>query len=112
MGEVVVVELRDLRPSDLDAMRRREVVEHAVQVHNGELVAVSDHCVVPDWGHGRRVEICDRVAVCISGGGAAWAARADEGLVALAAVDAHPVGGDPRVVALDLLHVSVLQPER
>lgn len=31
---MVVVELRALRPSDLGAIRRREVVEHAVQVHN------------------------------------------------------------------------------
>ncbi|HYN67479.1 MAG TPA: GNAT family N-acetyltransferase [Ornithinibacter sp.] len=106
MDAVLFVELEDLRPTDLLAMRRHEVVEHAVQVRDGALVQVRDHYVLPDWDDAKRREICHRVAECRDGGGAAWGARVDDVLVALAAVDARPVGGDGGVVSLDLLHVS------
>ncbi len=106
MADVMIVELSSLCSTDLLAMRRHEVVDHAVQVHHGELVEVEDHYVLPEWDDPKRAEIRDRVAGCLVGGGAAWGARAEVGLVALAAVDSRPVGADPGVVALDLLHVS------
>lgn len=104
--KALIVDLDKLRLSDLLVMRRHEVVEHAVQVHHGGLVKVKDHQVVADWDDAKRAEICHRVTECLATGGAAWGARTDAGLVALAAVDGRPVGGDPKVVALDLLHVS------
>ena len=106
MAEVLIVELKTLCMTDLIAMRRHEVVEHAMQVHHGSLLEVEDHYVVPEWDDAKRAEICRRVAACLACGGAVWGARADVGLVALAALDGRPVGGDPGVLALDLLHVS------
>lgn len=105
-GRVVVAALQGLRARDLLTMRRHEVVEHVVQVRDGALVAVDDHYVLQDWDDAKRAEICRRVAECVDTGGGAWGAWVHTELVALAAVDARPVGGDPAVVALDLLHVS------
>ena len=79
MDEVVVVELTALRQNDLDAVRRREEVEHAVQVHNDVLVEVRDHYVIPDWDHDKQAEICQRVASCLAGGGGAWARERTKG---------------------------------
>jgi GNAT superfamily N-acetyltransferase len=106
VDSVVIAPLDSLRQADLLAMRRHEVVERAVVVRDGRLVDVEDRYELADWDDAKRREICDRVADCLATGGGAWGARAAGSLVALASVDARPVGGDPAVMSLDLLHVS------
>lgn len=106
MGLGVVEELGALTEKDLAGMDRREEFAALIEMRDGRLRTVASTGSIPGWDAAKRAEIVSRVARVRATGGRAWGVRVDGALVGLASVDATPVGGDPDVVALDLLHVS------
>ena len=106
METVEVRALPGLAPSDLVAMHRRERVETAVRVVDGRYVEEPAGWVVPDWDDAERTSVAERTVGVLAAGGAAWGAYTGDLLVGFASVDVDPVGGDPAVLALDMLHIS------
>ena len=103
------VTFRELSGNEADRLReidRSEEIDGHYVMDNGALAYQKAPVSVQGWRPDDAGAYPDRIRETLAAGGAALGAFDGQKLVGLATLDARPVGGDPAVVALDLLYVG------
>jgi predicted N-acetyltransferase YhbS len=85
---------------------RREQIRAEYRLVDGRLVRHAVAIDVAGWHPDELAHLVDRLGRAIAGGGFVLGAWETETIVGIASIDVAPVGGDPAVAKLDILHVS------
>ena len=85
---------------------RAEEIDGVYRMADGELLLTPERISVPGWHPASAPGYPRRIRAVLAAGGAAFGAFDGDRLVGIGTLDRTPVGGDPAVMALDLLHVG------
>ena len=103
------IDCRQVRPDELGLLAtidRAERIDAQYAVVDGRLVVKPCTIDVPGWYPGKVATHVERLGDLQVRGGVVLGAWDGGTLVGLGSLDPAPVGGDPTVLQLDLLHVS------
>ncbi|MGC4191460.1 MAG: GNAT family N-acetyltransferase [Thermomicrobiales bacterium] len=106
MGIVTFRELISTEAGRVLEIDRAEEINGVYVLADGELVLRSERISVPGWNPATAPDYPRRIREVLSSGGVAFGAYDGTHLVGIGVLDVLPVGGDPAVMALDLLHVG------
>ncbi|MGC4108005.1 MAG: GNAT family N-acetyltransferase [Thermomicrobiales bacterium] len=85
---------------------RAEEIDGVYALVDGALVLRDKRISVPGWNPATAPDYPLRIREVLANGGAAFGAFDGAVLVGISTLDVTPVGGNPAVMALDLLHVG------
>lgn len=106
---VPAIAYRPLSPAEAGRVLeidRAEEIDGVYALVDGALVVRPDRISVPGWHPATAPGYPRRIREVLAAGGAAFGAFDGGAMVGIGTLDVTPVGGDPTVMALDLLHVG------